>query len=85
MLYFTFQLNVEQRLKSTWNWMYSIMDGTEPQLKFGTYLANYTDPAHPLHPLNVNTQNVSNQSTSSAAGVNMIGVIKVQQMKNHHL
>uniref|UniRef100_W8BVH1 HECT-type E3 ubiquitin transferase n=1 Tax=Ceratitis capitata TaxID=7213 RepID=W8BVH1_CERCA len=67
------QLNVEQRLKSTWNWMYSIMDGTEPQLKFGTYLANYTDPAHPLHPLNVNTQNVSNQSTSSAAGVNMIG------------
>lgn len=67
---------IEERLKSTWNWMYSIMDGTEPQLKFGAYLTNYTDPTHPLHPLNLNTQNISNQSGSSSAGINMMGMIK---------
>ncbi|XP_011188197.2 E3 ubiquitin-protein ligase hyd isoform X1 [Zeugodacus cucurbitae] len=67
------QMYIEDRLKSTWNWMYSIMDGTEPQLKFGAYLTNYTDPTHPLHPLNLNTQNTSNQSSSSSAGINIMG------------
>ncbi|XP_017473114.1 PREDICTED: E3 ubiquitin-protein ligase hyd isoform X1 [Rhagoletis zephyria] len=67
------QIYIENRLKGTWDWMYSIMDGTEPQLKFGAYLANFTDPSHPLHPLNLNAQNSSSQTNSSSAGINMIG------------
>ncbi|XP_054747498.1 E3 ubiquitin-protein ligase hyd isoform X1 [Anastrepha obliqua] len=67
------QIYIEKRLKRTWDWMYAIMDGTEPQLKFGAYLTNFTDPTHPLHPLNLNAQNNSNQTSSSSVGINMIG------------
>ncbi|XP_062127292.1 E3 ubiquitin-protein ligase hyd [Drosophila sulfurigaster albostrigata] len=71
------QAFVEKRLKPTWDWMFTVMDGTEAQLKFGAYLANYTDPNHPLHPLNLSAQATSNQSPSTpntaSVGVNVIG------------
>ncbi|KAH8369432.1 hypothetical protein KR009_010813 [Drosophila setifemur] len=71
------QAFVEKRLKATWDWMFTVMDGTEAQLKFGAYLTNYTDPNHPLHPLNLSAQASSNQSsapaTSTSVGVNMMG------------
>lgn len=56
--------------------MFSIMDSTEAQLKFGAYLTNYTDPAHPLHPLNLTAQNNPNQTNnggSSSVGMNILG------------
>lgn len=55
------------------------MDSTEAQLKFGTFLTNYTDPAHPLHPLNLSAQNNVNQGTSNN-GNNPIG--KQKQIKS---
>ncbi|XP_017092018.2 E3 ubiquitin-protein ligase hyd [Drosophila bipectinata] len=68
---------VEKRLKATWDWMFTVMDGTEAQLKFGAYLTNYTDPNHPLHPLNLSAQASTNQTpaptTSTTVGVNMMG------------
>ncbi|EDV98558.1 E3 ubiquitin-protein ligase hyd [Drosophila grimshawi] len=70
------QAFVEKRLKPTWDWMFTVMDGTEAQLKFGAYLTNYTDPNHPLHPLNLSAQATTSQtstSTSSSVGVNVIG------------
>ncbi|XP_059219991.1 E3 ubiquitin-protein ligase hyd isoform X2 [Stomoxys calcitrans] len=68
---------VEKCLKPTWDWMFSVMDSTEAQLKFGAYLTNYTDPAHPLHPLNLSAQNNSTQSngqsnTTSSIGINVL-------------
>ena len=60
--------------------MFSVMDSTEAQLKFGAYLTNYTDPSHPLHPLNLNSQNNTTQSNSSggnsaaAVGINIMGM-----------
>lgn len=69
------QTYVENRLKPTWDWMFSVMDGTEAQLKFGAYLTNYTDPTHPLHPLNLSAQtsaNTANTSTQSV-GINLLG------------
>ncbi|XP_067616130.1 E3 ubiquitin-protein ligase hyd isoform X2 [Eurosta solidaginis] len=66
------QVSIEDRMKTTWEWMYLIMDGIEPQLKFGTYLANCTDSTHPLHPLNLDAQISTNQSSSTSAGTNMI-------------
>lgn len=56
--------------------MFTVMDGTEAQLKFGAYLTNYTDPTHPLHPLNLSAQATTSQpstSTSTTTGVNVIG------------
>ncbi|KAH8242648.1 hypothetical protein KR032_000861, partial [Drosophila birchii] len=71
------QTFVEKRLKATWDWMFTVMDGTEAQLKFGAYLTNYTDPNHPLHPLNLSAQASSSQApapaTSTSVGVNMMG------------
>ncbi|XP_017846381.1 E3 ubiquitin-protein ligase hyd isoform X2 [Drosophila busckii] len=69
---------VERRLKPTWDWMFTVMDGTEAQLKFGAYLTNYTDPTHPLHPLNLSSQATTNQtsttpSTAATVGVNVVG------------
>ncbi|XP_037810400.1 E3 ubiquitin-protein ligase hyd isoform X2 [Lucilia sericata] len=69
---------VEKCLKPTWDWMFSVMDSTEAQLKFGAYLTNYTDPTHPLHPLNLTAQNNTNQqnnsgsSTATSVGINIM-------------
>ncbi|XP_075147167.1 E3 ubiquitin-protein ligase hyd isoform X2 [Haematobia irritans] len=68
---------VEKCLRPTWDWMFSVMDSTEAQLKFGAYLTNYTDSAHPLHPLNLSAQNNSNQSSNQSnsapsAGINIL-------------
>lgn len=61
--------------------MFTVMDGTEAQLKFGAYLTNYTDPNHPLHPLNLSAQATTSQastSTSANVGVNVIGEFKLR-------
>lgn len=42
---------METRLKPTWDWMLTVMDATEAQLRFGASLTHSTDPSHPLHPL----------------------------------
>lgn len=43
---------VEKRLKPTWDWILTVMDSTEAQLRFGASLTDSTDAAHPLHPSN---------------------------------
>lgn len=43
---------VERRLKPTWDWILTVMDATEAQLRFGASLTDSTDSAHPLHPHN---------------------------------
>ncbi|XP_055848021.1 E3 ubiquitin-protein ligase hyd [Episyrphus balteatus] len=60
---------LETRLKQTWNWVFSVMDGTEAQLKFGAYLTNTTDQAHPVQPMNSNSQS-TNQGN---IGINILG------------
>ncbi|XP_035381953.1 E3 ubiquitin-protein ligase UBR5 isoform X1 [Electrophorus electricus] len=42
---------VEEKLVPTWNWMVSIMDSTEAQLRYGSALSSAGDPGHPSHPL----------------------------------
>ncbi|XP_046991563.1 E3 ubiquitin-protein ligase UBR5 [Schistocerca americana] len=45
------QLYLEYRLKPTWDWLVTVMDSTEAQLRFGASLTHSSDPAHPGHPL----------------------------------
>ena len=45
------QLYLEYHLKPTWDWLISVMDSTEAQLRFGSVLSNITDPSSPTHPL----------------------------------
>lgn len=57
------QIDMETRLKPTWDWMLTVMDATEAQLRFGASLTHSTDPSHPLHPLH--PLNPSQPSTSN--------------------
>lgn len=50
-IFFFYQNYVEEKLIPTWNWMVSIMDSTEAQLRYGSALSSAGDPGHPSHPL----------------------------------
>ena len=45
------QLYLEYHLKPTWDWLITVMDSTEAQLRFGAALSETTDPSHPSHPM----------------------------------
>jgi hypothetical protein len=45
------QLYLEYHLKPTWDWLLTVMDSTEAQLRFGASLTHSSDPTHPGHPL----------------------------------
>jgi E3 ubiquitin-protein ligase EDD1 len=38
---------IQHQLKPNWDWLMTVMDSTEAQLRFGSALAASTDPAHP--------------------------------------
>ncbi|XP_018572709.1 E3 ubiquitin-protein ligase hyd isoform X3 [Anoplophora glabripennis] len=46
------QIYLEFRLKPTWDWLLTVMDATEAQLKFGASLTNSLDLTSPGYPLN---------------------------------
>ncbi|KAH0951982.1 hypothetical protein HN011_005163 [Eciton burchellii] len=46
------QSYLEAHLKPTWDWLLTVMDATEAQLRFGVSLTHSADPTHPEHPLN---------------------------------
>ncbi|XP_042320395.1 E3 ubiquitin-protein ligase UBR5-like [Sceloporus undulatus] len=56
---------VEEKLIPTWNWMVSIMDSTEAQLRYGSALASAGDPGHPNHPLHA-SQNSTRRERMTA-------------------
>ncbi|KAI4466436.1 e3 ubiquitin-protein ligase ubr5 [Holotrichia oblita] len=55
------QIYLEFRLKDTWDWLLTVMDATEAQLRFGASLTHSSDLTHPSHPINAN--NTSSNST----------------------
>ncbi|EAT42542.1 AAEL005930-PA [Aedes aegypti] len=64
------QMYVEKRLKPTWDWILTVMEATEAQLRFGASLTDSTDPTHPLHPLNTpSASSSSNNNPTSSGGV----------------
>lgn len=65
-MFICLQIALETRLKPTWDWVLTVMDATEAQLRFGASLTHSTDPSHPLHPLHLNSPQT--QATTSALG-----------------
>lgn len=53
-------------MKPTWDWLLTVMDATEAQLRFGVSLTRSADPTHPEHPLN---------NASSLSGGNFSGLL----------
>ncbi|CAL7941705.1 unnamed protein product [Xylocopa violacea] len=60
------QMYLEGHLKPTWDWLLTVMDATEAQLRFGVSLTRSADPTHPEHPLN---------NASSLSGGNFSGLL----------
>jgi len=61
------QLLIQHQLKPNWDWLMTVMDSTEAQLRFGSALAASTDPSHPGHPLYIGTRS-GRGSTSAVPG-----------------
>lgn len=38
-------------MKQTWDWLLTVMDSTEAQLRFGASLTHSSDLSHPGHPI----------------------------------
>ncbi|XP_052763231.1 E3 ubiquitin-protein ligase UBR5-like isoform X2 [Mya arenaria] len=57
------QLYLEYQLKPTWDWLITIMDSTEAQLRFGSSLSNTSDPANPAHPLHTGPSRLGRERT----------------------
>nr|XP_031849236.1 E3 ubiquitin-protein ligase UBR5 [Nomia melanderi] len=60
------QMYLETHLKPTWDWLLTVMDATEAQLRFGVSLTRSADPTHPEHPLN---------NAPSLSGANFTGLL----------
>lgn len=56
---------LEYQLKPTWDWLLTVMDTTEAQLRFGVSLTSAADSAHPAHPLHSGGSGSAINSTSS--------------------
>ncbi|KAK9512923.1 hypothetical protein O3M35_001231 [Rhynocoris fuscipes] len=59
---------VERQLKPTWDWLLTVMDSTESQLRFGASLTTASDPAHPHHPLYHGSGSSSSNSGNGSGG-----------------
>lgn len=67
-------MDMETRLKPTWDWILTVMDATEAQLRFGASLTHSTDPSHPLHPLHpLNPVQPPAAASTSLGQINVLG------------
>lgn len=67
------QFYLNRHLKPTWDWLITVMDSTEAQLRFGSALSNSTDPASPSHPLHSNyVRNLRERSTREEQRVSQV-------------
>lgn len=60
------QLLIEYQMKPNWDWLMTILDSTEAQLRFGSALSSVTDANHPGHPGNSSTGIRSSSSRTAA-------------------
>lgn len=67
------QYYLNRHLKPTWDWLITVMDSTEAQLRFGSALSNSTDPASPSHPLHSNyVRNLRERSSREEQRVSQV-------------
>ena len=66
----TLQHLIEYLMKPNWEWLMSVLDSTEAQLRFGSALAGSTDPSNPSHPMFATSRisRTNNGGSSTAIG-----------------
>ncbi|CAH0557316.1 unnamed protein product [Brassicogethes aeneus] len=78
------QIYLEFRLKPTWDWLLTVMDATEAQLKFGASLTNSLDLTSPGHPLNAGLNAGGGQRTVPAATLaSLVGSGSTSNARSH--
>merc|ERR1719481_915961 len=60
------QILIEFQMKPNWDWLMTILDSTEAQLRFGSALSSVTDANHPGHPGNSSSSSRSSGSRTAA-------------------
>merc|ERR1719481_1033989 len=60
------QILIEFQMKPNWDWLMTILDSTEAQLRFGSALSSVTDANHPGHPGNSSSSSRSSSSRTAA-------------------
>lgn len=78
-----FQNFVEEKLVPTWNWMVSIMDSTEAQLRYGSALSSAGDPGHPSHPLHA-SQNSGRRERMTAREEASLRTLEGRRLDSEH-
>lgn len=74
---FPFQIYLEFCLKPTWDWLLTVMDATEAQLRFGASLTHSVDPGHSSsHTISggVNSGGGERTVAPSIASLNVMGL-----------
>lgn len=64
---------MEFRLKPTWDWLLTVMDATEAQLKFGASLTNTLDSSNPGHTFNTGISTGGGQRNQPANTLASLG------------
>ncbi|XP_035208848.1 E3 ubiquitin-protein ligase UBR5-like isoform X3 [Stegodyphus dumicola] len=62
------QVYLEYHLRPTWEWLITVMDSTEAQLRFGCALTSGSNPSHPSHPLHLSQHTRSTRSRGESEG-----------------
>ncbi|GFU25773.1 e3 ubiquitin-protein ligase UBR5 [Nephila pilipes] len=58
------QLYLDYHLRPTWEWLMTVMDSTEAQLRFGCALTSGSHPSHPAHPMHSSVHSRSGRNRS---------------------
>lgn len=71
-----FQIYLEFCLKPTWDWLLTVMDATEAQLRFGASLTHSADSGHSSHAISsgVNSGGGEHSVAPSLASLNVLGL-----------
>ncbi|XP_071034360.1 E3 ubiquitin-protein ligase UBR5 isoform X5 [Parasteatoda tepidariorum] len=62
------QIYLEYHLRPTWEWLITVMDSTEAQLRFGCALTSGSHPSHPSHPMHTSQHSRSSKSRNENEG-----------------
>lgn len=67
---------LEHHLQPTWDWLITVMDSTEAQLRFGCALTSESNPSHPSHPMHSSLHTRSVRSRGESEGRSSTGTVE---------
>lgn len=73
---------LEYHLQPTWDWLITVMDSTEAQLRFGCALTSGSNPSHPSHPMHSSLHTRSVRPRGESEGRSTTGTVDSRRRGN---